>query len=252
MYRCVVRWSSDGVTINREASAAGIRREDKNKWERRVPLTPDHVRSLIAQLGVKVLVQPSNLRIFPDAAYVDAGADLTDDLSAADVILAVKEVPISLLLPRRTYLFFSHTIKAQAQNMPLLDALLEKRIRLVDYECITVGGQRGGKRLVAFGRYAGIAGMVDFLRGLGERYLSLGYSTPFLGGKGPAPVFLRARRRAGIFPPSSPPLGCCCSGRHVHVSQRPARPGCGAVLRRRDPRARAACRALPLHRCRHR
>lgn len=79
-------------------------------------------------------------------------------------------------------MFFSHTIKAQPQNMPLLDALLAKRIRLVDYECITEGGLRGGRRLVAFGRFAGIAGVVDFLRGMGERFLSLGYSTPFLNG----------------------------------------------------------------------
>ena len=100
-------------------------------------------------------MQRSNLRIFPDDAYSDVGAELTEDLSPADVILAVKEVPIPLILPNRTYMFFSHTIKAQKKNMPLLDALLAKRVRLVDYECITVGGHRGGKRLVAFGRYAG-------------------------------------------------------------------------------------------------
>jgi alpha-aminoadipic semialdehyde synthase len=157
----------------------GIRREDKNKWERRVPLAPEHVRKLVAD-GVRVIVQPSKLRIFPDAAYRDAGAELCEDLSPAGVILAVKEVPQSLLLSDKTWLFFSHTIKAQPKNMPLLDELLKRRIRLIDYECITVGGQRGGKRLVAFGRYAGLAGMVDFLRGLGERFLSMGYSTPFL------------------------------------------------------------------------
>ena len=60
----------------------------------------------------------------------------------------MKEVPIPKLLPGRTYLFFSHTIKAQPQGMPLLDALLEKNVRLIDYECITEGGKRGGKRLV--------------------------------------------------------------------------------------------------------
>lgn len=157
----------------------GVRREDKNKWERRVPLTPDHVRQLTGE-GIRVIIQPSKLRIFPDDAYRDAGAELCEDLSPASVILAVKEVPIPLLLPGKTYLFFSHTIKAQPKNMPLLDALLERRIRLIDYECITIGGQRGGKRLVAFGRYAGLAGMIDFLRGLGERFLSMGFSTPFL------------------------------------------------------------------------
>lgn len=79
---------------------------------------------------------------------------------------------------RSTYAFFSHTIKAQPYNMPLLDALLQKRIRLVDYECIVQGGVRGtGQRLVAFGNYAGIAGMVDTMRGLGERLLAQGLNT---------------------------------------------------------------------------
>lgn len=158
----------------------GIRREDKNKWERRVPLTPAHVAQLVRR-GVTVLVQPSHIRVFPNQAYLEAGAVLCEDLTPAGTILAVKEVPIHLLLPGKTYLFFSHTIKAQPANMPLLDALLHAGIRLIDYECITVAGMRGAKRLVAFGRYAGVAGMVDYLRGLGERFLSMGYSTPFLG-----------------------------------------------------------------------
>ena len=157
----------------------GIRREDKNKWERRVPLSPSHVSQLVGS-GVRVLIQPSTIRVYPDAAYREAGAEVTEDLSPAGTILAVKEVPAGLLLPGRTYAFFSHTIKGQAGNMPLLDELLARRVRLVDYEAITAGGVRGGRRLVAFGRFAGIAGMIDFLRGLGERYLGLGFSTPFL------------------------------------------------------------------------
>jgi alpha-aminoadipic semialdehyde synthase len=157
----------------------GIRREDKNKWERRAPLSPDNVRALVAA-GVRVLVQPSNIRVYPDAAYAEAGAEVTEDLAPAGTVLAVKEVPPHLLHAGKTYCFFSHTIKGQANNMPLLDALLERRVRLIDYETITAGGVRGGRRLVAFGRYAGIAGMIDFLRGMGERYLGLGFSTPFL------------------------------------------------------------------------
>ena len=76
-------------------------------------------------------------------------------------------------------MFFSHTIKAQPYNMPLLDTCLKKQIRLVDYESITKGGIRGKERLVAFGHWAGVAGMINFQRGLGERLLSLGHSTPF-------------------------------------------------------------------------
>ena len=167
------------------AGVIGIVRETKSKWERRAPLAPAHVAALVSA-GLRVLVQPSSTRVFPDAAYAEAGAEVAEDLSPAALVLGVKEVPVRALLDggaagARTYAFFSHTIKAQAAGMGLLDALLSRRLRLLDYECITAGGVRGGRRLVAFGRFAGVAGMVDFLRGLGARCLALGYSTPFLG-----------------------------------------------------------------------
>jgi alpha-aminoadipic semialdehyde synthase len=157
-------------------NAIGIRREDKNRWERRTPLTPTHVEALVKQ-GVSVFVQPSTLRIFPDAEYSRAGAHVQEDLTPASVILAVKEVPIHKLIPKRTYCFFSHTIKAQEYNMPLLDAILENHIRLIDYERIV---DATGKRLVRFGHYAGYAGMIDFFHCLGNRLLAMGYSSPFL------------------------------------------------------------------------
>lgn len=85
-------------------------------------------------------------------------------------------MPIDSLIPGKTYCFFSHTIKAQESNMPLLDAILEKNIRLIDYERIV---DDSGHRQVAFGKYAGIAGMVNILHGLGLRLLALGHHTPF-------------------------------------------------------------------------
>jgi len=92
-------------------------------------------------------------------------------MNEASVIFGVKEVPMENLLANKTYFFFSHTIKAQEYNMTLLDTLLQKNIRMVDFECIRTPKIPGGKapeRLVAFGRYAGIAGAFDFLRGVGE------------------------------------------------------------------------------------
>merc|ERR1719197_1075559 len=157
-------------------NALGIRREDKNRWERRAPLTPAHVKKLVKK-GVRVFVQPSTLRIFPDSDYEQAGAVVQEDLSPASVVFGVKEVPIHKLIPKRTYMFFSHTIKAQEYNMPLLDAIMENQIRLLDYERIV---DADGNRLVRFGRYAGYAGMVDFLHSLGNRLLAMGYSTPFM------------------------------------------------------------------------
>ena len=91
--------------------SVAIRREDKNHWERRVPLTPDHVERLVKDVGAKVYVQPSSKRVFPDSKYESAGAVLQEDLSPADIILGVKEVPVNSLIPDKTYLFFSHTHK---------------------------------------------------------------------------------------------------------------------------------------------
>lgn len=157
----------------------GIVREAYSKWERRAPLTPAHVAQLVKR-GVRVVVQPSRARVFSDEQYARAGATLSEDLAPAGVILGIKQVPVPSLLPDKTYLFFSHTVKAQADNMALLDAVLERRVRLIDYECITHGGERGGRRLVAFGRNAGRAGMLAGMRGLGERLLNLGVSSPFV------------------------------------------------------------------------
>lgn len=84
--------------------------------------------------------------------YLNAGAIIQEDISSASVIFGVKQVPIDALIPDKTYCFFSHTIKAQESNMPLLDAILEKNIRLIDFERIV---DETGQRLVAFGKYAG-------------------------------------------------------------------------------------------------
>ena len=102
-----------------------IRREDINVWERRAPIGPSHVAELVNK-GIRVLVQPSTRRAYTMDEYERAGAVITEDLSPASLIIGVKAVPIDLLIPNKTYAFFSHTIKAQEANMPLLDAMLEK------------------------------------------------------------------------------------------------------------------------------
>ena len=102
-----------------------VRREDQSVWERRAPLAPANVRRL-TRLGVKVLLQPSNRRAYPMLAYQNAGAVIQEDISEAGVIFGVKQVPVDQLLPNKTYCLFSHTIKAQESNMPLLDAILSK------------------------------------------------------------------------------------------------------------------------------
>jgi len=154
----------------------GIRREDKNRWERRVPLTPEDVGHLIATRGLTFHVQPSPIRVFPDAQYAALGAEIREDLSACELILGVKEVPIPLVLPRRVYMFFSHVIKGQAHNMPMLRRLLDAGCSLLDHELVV---DASGRRLLFFGRFAGLAGMIDTLYALGQRLACEGIPSPF-------------------------------------------------------------------------
>lgn len=154
----------------------GIRREDKSVWERRVPIVPEDVRELREKYGFEFIVQPSPIRVFKDQEYEEAGARLSEDLSPCHVILGVKEIPPQKLLPKKTYLFFSHTIKGQPYNMPMLQKLLELGCNLIDYERIV---DEKGKRLIFFGNFAGYAGFVDTLWAFGKRLEVEGISSPF-------------------------------------------------------------------------
>lgn len=154
----------------------GIRREDKNQWERRVPLVPDDVRWLRETHGIRTLVQPSPIRAFADDEYRRAGAELSENLDRAGTVFAVKEVPAALFRPGKTYVFFSHTIKGQAYNMAMLRAMIERRCSLVDYERVL---DESNRRLIFFGRYAGLAGMLDTLHGYGLKLRARGIDSPF-------------------------------------------------------------------------
>ena len=153
----------------------GIRREDKNRWERRAPLTPEHVAELTRH-GVAVVVEPAPLRVFPDDAYRAAGARVDGDLSSCPIVLGVKEIPVDRLNPNTAYFFFSHVTKGQPANMPMLRRLMELHCSLVDYEKIS---DDRGRRLVFFGRHAGFAGMLDTLASLGRRLAWEGIDSPF-------------------------------------------------------------------------
>jgi alpha-aminoadipic semialdehyde synthase len=154
----------------------GIRREDKSTWEARVPLTPEDVRVLTDEEGLTFHVQTSPIRVFPDDAYRHVGAAVVDHLDECPIILGVKEMPVAFFEPRKTYVFFSHTIKAQPANMPMLRRLVELDCTLIDYERIVDDQNR---RLVFFGRYAGLAGMIDTLWALGQRLAHDGIESPF-------------------------------------------------------------------------
>ena len=154
----------------------GIRREDKNPWERRVPLIPAHARELMREYPIEVWVQPSAIRIFQDEDYRREGVILSEDLTACPIVLAVKEIPLEFFREERVYVFFSHTIKGQPHNMPMLKRMMDLRCTLIDYERIV---DEQGRRLVFFGRQAGQAGMIDTLWALGQRLQAEGISSPF-------------------------------------------------------------------------
>jgi alpha-aminoadipic semialdehyde synthase len=153
----------------------GIRLEDKNVWERRAPLTPDAVRQVSSD-GVEVHVERFARRAFPDAAYAEAGASLSDDVRDCEVVLGIKEMPKDYFRTGGAYFFFSHTIKGQPYNMDMLRCLVERQCTLLDYERVT---DDEGRRLIFFGRYAGLAGMIDTFWTLGRRLEALGHDTAF-------------------------------------------------------------------------
>jgi len=158
-----------------QSACIGIRREDKNPWERRSPLIPEQVGQLIGEQGLSFVVQRSELRTFNDAEFREVGAEVSDDLSGCPVVLGIKEIPEPVFLPGHTYIFFAHVIKGQHHNMPMLRRMMELGCSLIDYEKMT---DEVGRRLVFFGRFAGIAGMVDTLAGLGRRLEMQGIKTP--------------------------------------------------------------------------
>jgi saccharopine dehydrogenase (NAD+, L-lysine-forming) len=154
----------------------GIRREDKNPWERRTPLIPTHIRELLQNHPLEVYIQPSSIRIFGDDIYRKEGAVVEGDLSSCSIIFAVKEIPIDLIEKGKVYIFFSHTTKGQPHNMPMLQKMIELGCTLIDYEKIV---NDKGERLLFFGYQAGQAGMIDTLWALGQRLNHEGIKNPF-------------------------------------------------------------------------
>jgi len=155
----------------------GIRREDINKWEKRVPLIPSHVRELADRHPLEFVVQPSGIRIFTDDDYRAFGIPVQESLSPCAIVMALKEIPLERIEKDKIYLFFSHTAKGQSQNMPMLKRMMELGCTIIDYEKMV---NDKGQRVLFFGNYAGHAGMVDTLWALGRRLAAEGTPNPFL------------------------------------------------------------------------
>jgi alanine dehydrogenase len=146
----------------------GLIKERKNPPDRRVVLTPTESIRLTKKFSLaEICIETSDIRVFKDEEYSKAGFEVTSDLTDCDVLIGVKDVPIEALIPNKKYFFFSHTIKKQSFNRKLLVACLEKNIELYDHETVV---DENNKRLIGFGRYAGIVGAYNGIRAFGLKY----------------------------------------------------------------------------------
>jgi alanine dehydrogenase len=142
-------------------------KEGKVPADNRVALTPTQCKNIKKRFPeVNIVVQHSPDRCFSDAEYIKAGIEVLNDVSHCDILLGIKEVPIKDLVPDKTYLFFSHTKKKQPHNQKLLQAIIEKGITMIDYECLE---HEDGQRIIGFGFFAGIVGAHNGMMAYGNR-----------------------------------------------------------------------------------
>ena len=146
----------------------GILKERKSPPDRRVVFSPDAIVALKQSFpNAEIVVESSDLRVFSDQEYIDKGITVSDNLESCDVLLGVKEVPVSALIPNKKYFFFSHTIKKQPHNQKLLRAILDNNIELYDHETIV---DQNNNRLIGFGKYAGVVGCYNAFRAFGIKF----------------------------------------------------------------------------------
>ena len=145
----------------------GLIKEGKVPADNRVALTPAQCKWIHKNAShLKIVAQSSPARCFTDKEYTSAGVEIKDDLSDCDILLGIKEVPIDQLIPGKAYLFFSHTKKKQPYNQKLLRTILDKNIRLIDYECLE---HDDGQRIIGFGFFAGVVGAHNGIMAYGNR-----------------------------------------------------------------------------------
>jgi saccharopine dehydrogenase (NAD+, L-lysine-forming) len=144
----------------------GLIREGKIPPDNRVALTPLQCKWIQKNMPVQLKVQNSETRCFKDREYTDAGIEIKEDLNDCDVLLGIKEVPVDMLIPGKTYLFFSHTKKMQLYNQKLLQCIISKKITLIDYECLE---HDDGTRIIGFGFFAGVVGAHNGMMAYGNR-----------------------------------------------------------------------------------
>lgn len=147
--------------------AIGLIKEGKIPHDNRVALTPSQCKWILKNSSdITIFAEPVASRSFSDAEYRQVGVTLQDDLSNCDLLFGIKEVPLQMLIPGKTYLFFSHTKKKQPYNQKLMHAMMDKNITLIDYECLE---HEDGQRIIGFGFFAGVVGAHNGMMAYGNR-----------------------------------------------------------------------------------
>ncbi|MBS1655401.1 MAG: alanine dehydrogenase, partial [Bacteroidetes bacterium] len=145
----------------------GLIKEGKIPADNRVALTPAQCKWIHKNSpDIKVIAQSSSSRCFTDREYMLAGVEVKEDISDCDILLGIKEVPVSQLIEGKIYIFFSHTRKKQPHNRGLLQTIIEKKITLIDYECLE---HDDGQRIIGFGFFAGVVGAHNGMMAYGNR-----------------------------------------------------------------------------------
>ncbi|NWF71388.1 MAG: alanine dehydrogenase [Chloroflexi bacterium] len=142
-------------------------REEKKPIETRVAFSPVQCQWLMNKYpGLDIVVQSSEHRCFSDEDYSREEIEVREDVSDADLLIGIKEVPKDKLLADKKYIFFSHTIKRQAHNKAMLQEILRKKVTLYDYECLV---WENGERILGFGHFAGVVGAHNGFLAYGKR-----------------------------------------------------------------------------------
>ena len=144
----------------------GLIREGKIPADNRVALTPLQCKWIQENKNISIKVQSSETRCYSDAEYIAAGIKVEEEVSDCDILLGIKEVPVNMLISEKIYFFFSHTKKLQSYNQKLLRTIIEKKITLIDYECLE---HEDGTRLIGFGFFAGVVGAHNGMMTYGNR-----------------------------------------------------------------------------------
>ena len=145
----------------------GLIKEGKIPADNRVALTPAQCKWIhLNRPDIRVIVEASDSRCFKDDEYRAAGIEVKDSVAEADILMGIKEVPVNMLIPHKTYLFFSHTKKLQPYNQQMLQQMVAKKITLIDYECLE---HTDGTRIIGFGFFAGVVGAHNGIMAYGTR-----------------------------------------------------------------------------------